>query len=50
MQVNDTCRSVGSSPLDEIRQPGEISEGFGVGFGGGVFRKEAMFGEQDEEG
>ena len=43
-QVIDTSRSVDSSLIDEFRQPGKSSEGFGIGSSCGVSRKEA-FGE-----
>ena len=49
MQVIDTSSSVDTSLMDEIRQPGKSSEGFGIGSSCGVSRKEAfsedLFGE-----
>ena len=51
-QVIDTIRSVDSSLIDEIRQPGKSSEGFGIGSSSCVSRKEAfsedLFGEVED--
>ena len=48
-QVIDTRNSVGISLIDQFRQPGRSSEGFGIGSSCGVSGKEAfsedLFGE-----
>ena len=41
-QVIDTTRSVNTSLMDEIRQPGKSSEGFGIGSRCGVSREGAF--------
>ena len=51
-QVIDTSSSVDTSLMDEIRQPGKSSEGFGIGSRCGVSGKEAfsdnVFGEVED--
>ena len=41
-QVIDTRSSAGVSLIDQCRQPGRSSEGFGIGFSCGLSRKEAF--------